>query len=586
VRRHVLVVVSAAVVLALPVSALAAGQGKGKARGHQKPHGPAVQGLTATVTDTAVHLAWSRPAAGATVQRDGAVIATVPAGVRSFDDRTATPQGTHTYQVGSAGPVTVRMPGYLVGAATADITPAGVVNLGGNGIGDGRLLPEALLGRGGRGAAKDERIKVRAAVLDDGRKAVAVASIEVQGWFAAYQDEPTGLSDMAAEIARQVPRLPVGSIVLASDHSHSAPDTLGAWGGPPPGYRAFVKRQVVDAVTQAYASRVFADVRAGHSDASDLVYNQSCSEALNQDREPAYPGPDLCATPGKDGMVRVLQATSPSGRHPLTFMAFAAHATAGGGQGLHGDWPQFVSEELSRRYGGVGLAMVGALGGTQPCRPACGFTKPTNPGYRVADRKTAIVLNYSAHVERALAAARLVTGPVAGAQGYIREPIVGPAVTAMFVAGKYAGAELLRSHEPPWVNAQTIRTVVGALRIGNVVVAATPGEAFPRIRQDVEGAVGSQAIEVISLGLANDQLGYLIAPAAYVPVIAAEVPVNDNINFNVSPTIGDHVACADIRLVGLLGLKVGSPPTCAPYDVEDARGDPIAAVPVGGVTLP
>jgi hypothetical protein len=159
-------------------------------------------------------------------------------------------------------------------------------------------------------------------------------------------------------------------------------------------------------------------------------------------------------------------------------------------------------------------------------------------------------------------------------------------VTALFVGGKHAGAGLLRNHEPPWVNAQTIRTVVGALRIGNVVVAATPGEAFPRIRQDVEDAVGTQAIEVISLGLANDQLGYLISPVAYVPVIAAEVPVNDNIIFNVSPTIGDHVACADIRLVGLLGMRVRTPPACAPYDVEDSFRDPIAAVPVGGVTLP
>jgi hypothetical protein len=154
------------------------------------------------------------------------------------------------------------------------------------------------------------------------------------------------------------------------------------------------------------------------------------------------------------------------------------------------------------------------------------------------------------------------------------------------MAGKYAGAGLLRNHEPPWVNAQTIRTVVGALRVGNVVIAATPGEAFPRIRQDIADAVGGQALEVISLGLANDQLGYLISPVSYVPVIAAEVPVNDNIIFNVSPTIGDHVACADIRLVGLLGLKVSSPPTCAPYDVEDGFGDPLAAVPVGGIVVP
>ncbi|MCW2544797.1 MAG: hypothetical protein JWM40_2349, partial [Frankiales bacterium] len=168
----------------------------------------------------------------------------------------------------------------------------------------------------------------------------------------------------------------------------------------------------------------------------------------------------------------------------------------------------------------------------------------------------------------------------------IREPITGPAVTALFTAGKYGGAQLLRSHEPPWVNAQTIRTVVGALRIGDVVIATTPGEGFPRIRQDIETAVGKGAREVMTLGLANDQLGYLISPASYVPIIAAEVPVNDNIIFNVSPTIGDHVACADITLVGTLGLSVKAPPSCLSFDVLDSLGDPIGAVPVGGLVLP
>ncbi|MGB8649589.1 MAG: hypothetical protein WCD35_02895 [Mycobacteriales bacterium] len=552
-----------------------------------------VADLAATVTDTAVHLSWRSAGRDVVVLRDGRQIADLSGRLSTYDDTTATPQAVHSYLVAERGPgtdrgtgVSVQMPDYLVGAATEDITPQGEVNLGGYGLGDGSLIPDAVVGRGGRGAARSERIKVRAMVVDDGRTAVAVADIEVQGWFAAYEYGKQGLSDMAAEIARQVPRLPADHVVIASDHSHSAPDTLGVWGGPSLGYLDLVKSQVVRAVREAYDDRVYADLRAGHSDASDLIYNQSCTEALNQSKTPDYPGPDVCATPGKDGMVRVLQATSPSGSHPLTYMVFAAHATAGGGDGLHGDWPQFLSDALSAQYGGVGLAMVGALGGTQPCRPSCAFTKPTNPGYDVKDRKTALVLNYSAHVADALRSARRVTGPVRAAKGFIREPIVGPAVTALFTAGRYAGAELLRSHEPPWVNAQTIRTVVGALRIGDVVLVATPGEAFPRIRQDVADAVGSGAQEVISLGLAGDQLGYLISPASYVPVIAAEVPVNDNIIFNVSPTIGDHVACADIALVGTLGLHVTSPPTCAPYAVEDAAGDPVAQVPVGGLVIP
>lgn len=552
-----------------------------------------VAGLRATMTDHSVRLSFPRANKDLVVLRDGVIVARIKNGTTGYDDKSALPARRHVYRVGAISKgapaksgVAITTPDYLVGGAVRDITPRGIVNLGGFGLGDGTVIPDAIVGRGSRDEAKSERIKVRATVVDDGKQAVAIASLEVQGWFAAYDQGKQGLQDIAAAIAKDVPRLPVKNIVLASDHSHSAPDTLGVWGGPKAGYLDFVKAQTIAAVKAAYSSRAFANLAAGHSDASDLVYNQSCSEALNQSKEAAYPGPEVCATPGKDGMVRVVQATSPSGKHPLTYMVYAAHATAGGGNGLHGDWPQFLSDAMTKKYGGTGLAMVGALGGTQPCRTACAFTKPSNPGYNVKDRKTALILNYGAHVTKALQTAKRVKGPVAGAQGFIREPITGPAVTGLFVAGKRIGAELLRSRKSPWINGQTIRTVVGVLRIGDVVIAATPGEGFPRIRQDIAEAVGSGAREVMTLGLANDQLGYLIAPAAYVPIIGAQVGVNDNIIFNVSPTIGDHVACANIALIPSLGLTVTPPAMCALYSVQDSLGDPIGGLPIGGIVLP
>ena len=153
------------------------------------------------------------------------------------------------------------------------------------------------------------------------------------------------------------------------------------------------------------------------------------------------------------------------------------------------------------------------------------------------------------------------------------------------MAGQHAGARLLRSHENPWMVGHTVRTVTSALRVGGVLFSGTPGEGFNAIGAGVRDAVADEQ-EVIQLGLANDQLGYLIAPVSYVPIIAAEVPVNDNIIFNVSPTIGDHVMCSDIGLALKLGFTGTPPATCAPYDAADAAGDPVANVPVGGVTAP
>lgn len=545
------------------------------------------------------------------VRRDGAVVTTLPAAATSYADTTATTGASHVYTIAAhatrgshtidsapSSPASVRLPSYLVGAATADITPDSRVNLGGFGLGDGSFFPgevagQDVVGRGGQAGPSDSRIRARAIVFGDGKNTVAIADIETQGMFAAYQAGAYGLQDMAEQVAHDIPGLPLDHIVIASDHTHHGPDTIGAWGGVPESYLKLVHDQTVQAIEAAYEQRRYADVRAGSSDASDLVYNQGCTEALNQDPEPAYPGPDVCPIPGKDGLLRAIQATAPNGDVVATLVVFAAHSTTNMGSAIDGDWPQFLGDRMAQEFGGVGIGMEGANGGTQPCRPTCSFTDPKEPGYGMGDRRTAILLNYMAHTRAALGDAKPVTGPVAGARTYIREAIVGPAVAGLFLAGSHTGTPLMRSHENPWMVGQTIRTVVSDLRVGNLLFNGTPGEGFPAIRSGVATAVGEGTPGgprmVIQLGLANDQLGYLIAPVQYVPTIAAEAAVNDNIIFNVSPTIGDHVMCAGIRLAGAVGYTPGLTQftaLCAPYDAMDLPGDAAASVPVGGVTLP
>ena len=589
-RRRLALLLSASLLVAAPVAYASAGQERTALRD--------VDGLQVTMADEGAHLTWTATDADARLQvlRDGAVLGELAGTTTSYDDASVQPAKTYAYRVvqvshgqgrnlPSPTSTALTTPGYKVGASSRDISPTGFVNLGGFGLGNGTVIPDAIVGRGGYDRQKSETIRARATVVDDGKTAIAIANIETQGFFAAYQNGPYGLQDMAAQVAKDIPGLPAGNILIASDHTHSGPDTIGVWGGIADEYFAFIKAQTVAAIEEAYASRGFATVVAGQSDASDLVYNQSCTEGVNQSKEAAYPGPEVCATPGKDGMFRVLRATAPSGRVLLTFAAYAAHATAGGGDGVHGDWPQFLADAMTAEFGGTGIAMVGALGGTQPCRTACAFTKPSNPGYDIENRKAAYLANYGAHVKAALASATTVTGPVGAKQQFIREAITGPAVTALFAAGHYAGTGILRSHEAPWSTGPTIRTVASAIRIGDVAIIGTPGEGFPRIGQDVRDALQDEKM-VIQLGLANDQLGYLIAPAAYVPIIAAEVGVNDNIIFNVSPTIGDHVACTDLALALQLGFKGSSPAQCAALTATDAAENAVASVPVGGVRLP
>lgn len=463
---------------------------------------------------------------------------------------------------------------YLVGAAVRDITPDGPINVGGNGLGDGSagIPPFNQAHVRSPGA---ERIAVRALVVDN----AVIADIETQGMFAAYKDAvgKYGLADIAAEVARRRPALTPSSMIIASDHSHSAPDTIGAWGFVPESYMQRVFNAAVDAIVAAYDSRVEAHLGFGESVANDLVYNQNCTEALNQSPQPQYTGPEVCNVPDqspKDAKVRVVQARAVAdGAVVATLVSYNAHATLGGADGVHGDWPQFLSDRLTAVYGGVGIGMQGSVGRVQPCRPQCSFTDASQFG-AAQGRKDRYVTALMGHVSRALTSPGAVRGPVLGQQTIIREPITSPTVLALFAGGSALGAELRRSESAPWLVGNVIGTPVSSLAIGNLLISGYPGEAYPNIALGVQAAAIKPGRFFVPLGLANDQIGYLIAPAEAYPMVAAEVAVNDNSIFNVSPTVGDHVMCAAIAHAENFYGGVTAPERCLPYGASDTHVGP------------
>jgi hypothetical protein len=480
---------------------------------------------------------------------------------------------------------------YMVGAAWRDISPpAGVtINLGGFGFGDGSVLPDELIGRGGTGQLEQDHIAARAIVIQDSVSgtAVAMASVETQGMFAAYQQGPFGLYDIESRVAADVPELPVSNILISNDHTHSGPDAIGAWGFIPTDYLALIAAQTVGAIEDAWASRQPATIVQGADDAADLIYNQVCTEALNQSPSSNFPNTICTATQeGKDSLVRVLQARAvPTKERPgkpgavvATLASFAAHATLGGGTGVHGDWPQFLSEALAAQYGGVGIAMEGTNGRTQPCRPACSFTDPETPGYGLAGRKARYTGMLMYHVGKALAGAPAVSGPVKAAKAFIRHDAENPALFAALMSGETIGAPIARSRSAPWTVGNTVRTVVTAFRVGGLLFNGAPGEPYPNIAAGVVEATNVPRTRHWTFGLSDDQLGYLIAPAEAYPLIAAQTAVNDNALFNISPTIGDHVMCAQIRLASQIGFAAVRPdPRCTLWDAFDAAGDPLGS---------
>ena len=463
-------------------------------------------------------------------------------------------------------------------APGSPLAPGTAVRVGGNGFGNGSVIPSAVASGGDVRRVVDQHVSARAIVIDDGTTPLALVTVETQGMFAAYQRGIPGLIDIEkAASARTSGALPAENILISNDHTHSGPDMIGAWGFVPDEYARFIGSQTVEAIVAAFNSREPASIVAGADLAPDLIYNMTCTEALNQSADSNYPG-NICdpTQENKDSWLRLLQARRSDGSVVATVMAYAAHSTLGGANGLHGDWPQFMSEKLGATFGGTGIAFEGAVGRTQPCRPRCGFTNHSNPGYNLSDRRDAYTTMLMDHVQRAVDNASAITGEVRAEKTFVRHEVSNPVLLGATQHGALLGAPIARSLDSPWTVGTTVLTPVSSVRLGSLLITGLPGEAYPNIPAAVSDATGTDASNNWTLGLVDDQLGYLIAKTEAYPFVASQIAVNDNALFNVSPTIGDHVMCAAIRLAGVVGVPtVRAEPRCAAWDSFDSVGDPI-----------
>jgi hypothetical protein len=146
----------------------------------------------------------------------------------------------------------------------------------------------------------------------------------------------------------------------------------------------------------------------------------------------------------------------------------------------------------------------------------------------------------------------------------VTDPSSNALLLGLLLGGEPVGVPINRSVTPPWLTGNVLGTVVASARIGDVLLSSIPGEAYPQIPLKVRSIVPASGY--MTAGLANDQLGYLIAPfEAYPEPIRRSFfnqrgdevsPIdNDNYFFNVSHTMGERVTCALLRGAGELDGK-------------------------------
>jgi hypothetical protein len=563
---------------------------------------------------------------------------------------------------GQATPAT-----FYVGVGSRDIspTPADIATkslfLGGYGFGSGRVGTQSqyietplgsryAVGVMGKDAAGNDIIPnnpfapwIRAIAIGDGKKTIVLADMDNQGTFPSYKPNvstgatrPYAIDDIRAAAAAAAPGLDARSILISSDHSHGGQDMTGVWGFVPDQYLARVKQLAVEAIVEAYKSMQPAVLKQSAietpqpcgplgSSPTRIFANQFCGGSPAGAVGPYWEH----IHDNVDAQVRVLRAFHPGDTSGVPFAVLvnaAIHATVGGSGNLYvtSDWVSTLSKYVELQYPGAkAVTIVGDVGRTQPNDRSC-VVDPANPGKFTEPLSGALVpydldgrapdscpisqfaRRVQAWVNKAIAETEQ-TIDVAGVdyrELFIRDASDSAILFGANYAGDLAGIPINRGIFPPYLTGTILGTWVGAYRVGDLLMVSAPGEAYPNMREGLLKVVKTKK-PVWIFGLANDQLGYLIAPtpAGYPepvrksffdgdphdPATWGVSPIdNDNFFFNVTPTIADHVMCTMIKGAEQLGFKVNllhlGPPAvkCLAFQGEvneSGPGDPTFPLP-------
>jgi hypothetical protein len=393
------------------------------------------------------------------------------------------------------------------GFAETDITPK---------TGD-KPVYIAGFGQNRKATGVHDPLKARAVVLRHSDRKVAVVALDLIGFFNAN----------VAHVREQLDGFDY--VLVCSTHQHEGPDTLGLWGPNPftsgidPGYVKNVEEQAVKAVKAADDAGCPVTTRLGTARAPEL---------LRDSREPYVKHDELTAVEFLDA-----NQNQPAGLivqwncHPETLDSKNTEISA--------DFVGAMVKHLHDKYRCPVVYLNGTVGGLMT---SLGLEVKDDAGRPLADGTWEKTERYGRLVgelaERALAKAEEVRLTPLEAR---RREVFVPMLNPRYLLGRQLGVldrqAFLWAGDPYKAEPADrkasgkglcIRTEVGWLRLGDVEVAAIPGEIYPELVLDkvqdppdpgadfpdapVEPAIYKQMSgpHRMIVGLANDEIGYII----------------------------------------------------------------------------
>ncbi len=393
------------------------------------------------------------------------------------------------------------------GFGEADITP----RLG------GRPVYMAGFGQNRQASAIHDPLKARAVVLRHGDRRLALVSIDVVGFFHPH----------VLAVRKRLPGFTY--VLVSSTHNHEGPDTLGLWGPNPflsgvdAAYLKDVEERIVEAVQAADHSTRPVRASLGTARAPELLHDARLPIVKH------------------DELVAVRFENARTGKPAGLVVQWNCHPETLGSKNtqISADFVGATVKYLSAKHRCPVVYLTGTVGGLMT---SLHVEVKDEQGRALADATWDKTERYGRLVgqlaDRALAAAQ----PLALAPFTVRtRDVFLPLDNKLYLLARQLG--VLQRQAFVWTgdpdraepaDAKTgarplcLRTEVGWLRLGDLDVAAIPGELYPELVLDriqdppdpgadfpqapIEPAIYKQlrGPHRMLIGLANDEIGYII----------------------------------------------------------------------------
>ncbi len=336
--------------------------------------------------------------------------------------------------------------------------------------------------------------QARALWLSDGREAMLLISVDCVGLGSdTVARIRSGLADFCA-------RTGCGSVNIVATHTHAGVDTLGLWGpvgidGKNDAFMDLLVAGAIRAAEDAYADR----------SRGTLQWAVTKTEGLQEDsRDPAQYDSNLY-------QIR-FQPDDPA-QNPIRLWSFGAHAEALRSENtkVSRDYPGVVCDLIGRETGEDALYVPGAIGGLimTPRLKEDVVENLQVTGQRIANRVLADAKWKEIPPELAVSRVEFET----------------ELDNTLFLYYKFLGI-LSNPVRQDLLGRYYVTTEVSVARLGDVALALIPGELFPELAEGTGNPTDPLGLcqiaeengihHLMILGLANDELGYIIPPSDFV----------------------------------------------------------------------